>query len=117
PLLIYRTASVQPRVAVRWRGLPPNTRGIGAKIKVLGGAVPLQSQEVICGGRYLSGDDPARTFAAGSTTTEMRIEVRWRSGKRSVVNGVKANRIYEIEEVQATSNLEPRTSNIEHRPV
>src|SRR5437660_8109582 len=42
---------------------------------------------------------------------------RWRSGKRSVVNGVKANRLYAIDEAQATSNLEPRTSNLEPRPV
>ena len=58
-----------------------------------------------------------RVFAAGSVSNDMRMEVRWRSGKRSVVNGVKANRIYEIDEAQATSNLEPRTSNLEPRPV
>jgi len=42
-----------------------------------------------------------RVFAAGSLTIEMRIEVRWRSGRRSVVNEVKANRIYEIDEAGA----------------
>ena len=61
----------------------------------------VQSEEVICGGRYLSGDDPMRVFAAGTPTNQMRIEVRWRSGKRSVVNGVKANRIYEVDEARA----------------
>ena len=60
-----------------------------------------QSQEVICGGRYMSGDDPIRVFAAGNLTNEMRIEVRWRNGKRSVLNGVRANRIYEIIEAGA----------------
>jgi len=114
---VYRNESVAPRVAVRLKGLPANTRGIGAKVWVYGGAVPMQSQEMICGGRYLSSDDPMRVFAAGSLTNEMWIEVRWRSGKRSVVNGVKANRLYEIDEAQATSNLEPRTSNLEPRPV
>jgi len=83
------------------KGLPPNTRGIGAKIWLYGGAVPMQSQEMICGGRYLSSDDAMRVFAAGSLTNEMRIEVKWRSGKRSVVNGVLANRIYEIDEARA----------------
>ncbi len=39
-----------------------------------------------------------RVFAAGNWTNQMRIEVIWRSGKRSVVNGVKANRVYEIDE-------------------
>jgi hypothetical protein len=98
---IYRNETSAPRVAVRLKGLVPNTRGIGAKISLLGGAVPVQSQEMICGGRYLSGDDAMRVFAAGSQTHEMQLEVRWRSGKRSVVNGVKANRIYEIAEAPA----------------
>ena len=64
---------------------------------------------MICGGRYLSCDDAMRVFAAGSLTNEMRIEVRWRSGKRSVVNGVKANRIYEIAEAGA----EPASSRVQ----
>jgi len=37
----------------------------------------------------------------------MRIEVQWRGGKRSVVNGVKANRVYEIEE--AAIRFAPRS--------
>src|SRR5437667_1105608 len=98
---VYRNESVAPRVAVRLKGLTPNTRGIGAKVWLYGGAVPAQSQEMICGGRYLSSDDPMRVSAAGSLTNEMRIEVQWRSGKRSVVNGVKANRVYEVEEAGA----------------
>jgi len=61
----------------------------------------MQSQEMICGGRYLSSDDPMRVFAAGSVTNEMRIEVQWRGGKRSVAGGIRANRIYEIEETSA----------------
>src|SRR5439155_7138191 len=101
--------SSAPRVAVRLKGLPPNTRGVGARIWVWGGAVPRQSQEMICGGRYLSSDDPMRVFAAGSLTNEMRIEVQWRSGKRSVVNGVKANRVYEVEEAGANAK-----GNIQH---
>jgi hypothetical protein len=95
---VYRNDATSPRVAIRLRGQPPNTRGVGAKIWLSGGAVSRQSQEMICGGRYLSGDDAVRVFAAGSLTNEMRIEVRWRSGKRSVVEGVRANRIYEIDE-------------------
>lgn len=98
PPLICRNDSSAPRVAVQLKGLRPNTQGIGAKIKLLGGAVPMQSQEMICGGRYLSGDQPMRVFAAGSLTNQIRLEVTWRSGRRSVVTGVKANRIYEIDE-------------------
>ena len=71
------------------------------KIWLYGGTVPVQSQEMICGGRYLSSDDAMRVFAAGTETNRMRIEVRWRSGKRSVVEGVRANREYEIDEMGA----------------
>jgi hypothetical protein len=100
PPSIYRNESSAPRVAIRLKGAAPNTEGIGSKIKVFGGAVPMQSQEMICGGRYMSGDQAIRVFAAGSLTNEMRIEVRWRGGSRSVVEHVKANRIYEVIEPQ-----------------
>jgi len=100
PPLVYRNDATAPRLAVRLRGRGPNTRGVGARIRVLGGPVP-QSQEMMAGGRYLSSDDYVRTFAAGSTTNELTIEVMWRSGRRSVVPGARANRIYEIDEVHA----------------
>jgi hypothetical protein len=60
----------------------------------------MQSQEMICGGRYLSGDQTMRVFAAGNPINEMKIEVTWRSGRRTVVSGVKGNRLYEINEPQ-----------------
>src|SRR6185369_5313060 len=100
---IYRNETTAPRVAVRLKGQPPNTRGIGAKIWLSGGAVPMQSQEMICGGRYLASDDAIRVFAAGSLTNEMRIEVVWRSGTKSVVEQVRPNRVYEIAEAGGTA--------------
>ena len=108
---LYRNDGTAPRVAVRLKGIPPNTQGIGAKIKLLDGAVPMQSQEVVCGGRYLSGSDSMLVFAAGTPTNEMRIEVRWRNGKLSVVDAVKANRIYEVDEAGAIHNQQPTTNN------
>ena len=106
---VYRNESVEPRVGVRLRGKGGNVQGIGGKIRVYGGAVAMQSQEVISGGRYLSGDDPMRVFAAGRSGREMRIEVEWRSGKRSVVEGVKANRIYEVRE-EGAREKEPQVA-------
>lgn len=100
---LYRNECAAPHVAVRLKGTAPNTRGIGAKILVRGGAVPLQSQEVICGGRYLSSDEGTRVFAAGRLTNRMELEVRWRSGKRTVLSGITANRTYEIDEAVADS--------------
>src|SRR5260221_2750010 len=103
PATILRNESIAPRIAVRLNGAPGNAQGIGARIKVLGGAVPMQSQEVICGGRYLSGDDPMRVFAAGSLTNHLTIEVVWRSGQRSVVQDAKPNHIYAISETTSSS--------------
>ncbi len=101
---VYRNESVGPRVAVRLKGLAGNTQGVGSRITLVGGPVARQAQEVICGGRYLSGDDPVRVFAAGNQSQQLSIEVQWRSGKRSVVAGVKANRLYEIHEAEAESS-------------
>src|SRR5204863_4973136 len=112
---VYRNDGIGGRVAVRLKGAPPNTRGIGATIRLYDGAVPVQSQEMICGGRYLSCDDAMRVFAAGSR--EMRIEVKWRSGKQSVVSGVKANRLYEIDEAGATAVADHQLSTLNHQPV
>jgi len=95
---LFRNNAPAPRLAVRLKGKSPNTHGIGARIKVFGGPVA-QSQEIICGGRYLSSDDATRTFAAGQG--DMRIEVTWRNGKRSTISGARANRIYEVDEAVA----------------
>jgi len=103
PAGIFRNNSGAPRVAVRLKGLAPNTRGIGAKLTMREGAVPIQTQEMICGGRYLSGDDNLRVFAAGSLTNRMTLEIFWRSGKRSVIHEVKPNFLYEIDESAAVA--------------
>lgn len=112
---LYRNESSAPRVMVRLSGDAKNTRGTGARIRIEGGAVPIQSQEIIAGGRYLSGDDPARTFAAGSLSNRLRIEVRWRSGKQSVITGVKPNRFYEVQE--SSAQTVPTRSPIQESPV
>lgn len=113
PALVYRNEATAPRLAVRLKGKAPNTHGIGAKIKVIGGPVA-QSQEIICGGRYLSSDDAMRVFAAGSLTNKLAIEVIWRSGRRSVLTDVMANRIYEIEESSATNSASRITPDASH---
>jgi enediyne biosynthesis protein E4 len=99
PALIYRNESTAARIGVRLKGKAPNTQGIGARVTVRGGPVP-QSQEIISGGRYVSGDDPMRVFACGDART-LKIDVVWRNGTRSVVEGAEANRIYEIDEASA----------------
>jgi hypothetical protein len=99
---LYRNETAAPRLAVRLNGLPPNTRGIGARINVTGGPVR-QSQQIVCGGRYSSCDDAMRVFAAGALTNRLRIEVTWRSGQRSMVTNALPNCLYEIAEAGATA--------------
>ena len=96
--VIYRNDCSAPRLAVRLKGKGGNRFGIGAKIEVLGGAVPVQSQEMICGGRYLSGDDTMRVFAAGSLTNVLTLRVTWRNGTHSVVSNALPNYEYEVDE-------------------
>lgn len=98
---VYQNRGGQSRVAVRLRSTSANRFGIGARLYLRGGAVAEQYQEVLCGGRYLSGDEAMRVFAAGDDTHEMSLTVVWPSGKKSVVSGVRGNRLYEVFETEA----------------
>ena len=95
PAAVFRNVSTAPRIAIRLRGEAPNTQAVGARVRVHGGAVPLQMRDVTVGGLYLSGADPLLSFAAG-TADSLTIEVRWPGGGRSVIRGAAPNRLYEI---------------------
>lgn len=97
PPVLYRNESVAPRVAVRLAGRAPNTRGIGAVVTVHAASLPVQAREVTEGGMYLSGSDPLLAFATGRDSV-VRVEVRWRSGRRTVIDGVRPNRLLEVRE-------------------
>lgn len=104
---LLRNTATAPRIGVRLRGRAPNTRGIGARIRVTGGPMP-QSQEMICGGRYLSADEAQRVFAARSANQEdLVIEVTWRDGTQTTIKQVRANRIYEIYKDPSETGIDP----------
>ncbi len=100
---VFKNEGAAPRVAVRLRGVAPNTVGVGAKIRFIG-QPQNQSQEIVVGGRYLSSDDSLRAFACDATEENAVIEVTWRSGAVSRIEGVRANRIYEIDEAGAQAS-------------
>ena len=102
---LYRNDTSAPRLAVRLKGHYGNFQGIGGRITVSGGPT-IQSQEVISGNRYLSGDDPIRVFAVGEPSSALSITVKWRSGVVTELASVEANRLYEIEESHTDSNPE-----------
>jgi len=60
-----------------------------------------------CGGRFVAGDAPQRTFAASQGDGRMTLEVNWRSGKKSVIDHVIANYLYEIDESVAVETPPP----------
>ena len=109
PAVIYRSTTTAPRLSVRLRGSGANTQGIGAVVTVRSGTLPAQSREITAGGYYLSGSDAQLTFAADSAQAAT-IEVRWRSGRRSMITGVRANRLYEIDEAAAVVAPPPADS-------
>ncbi len=95
PALLLRNDASAPRVAVRLTGDAPNTRAVGAKIRLLGGAVPMQVREVVAGGLYMSHSDYAASFAMGKADSATLV-VDWRDGRQTTIRGVRPNRIYEI---------------------
>ncbi len=97
PLEVYRNETPAPRVAVKLRGNNANSQGVGAKIRLLGGPVE-QSTELHCGGGYASGSEVMAVFGAGNSTDPLRLEIIWRNGQKSVVEDVRANHLYTIEE-------------------
>lgn len=101
PAGVYRNNSSAPRIAVRLRGLGLNPEGIGARVRLTSGSFT-QEQEVISGGRYLSGDQAIRVFALPpNLQPPAQLEVNWRGGGRSLIGNILPNRIYEIDESSA----------------
>jgi hypothetical protein len=111
PAGLYRNETTAPRIAVRLRGLPPNTAGIGARVRLLQPSCPAQSGEVVAGGRYLSGSESLLVFAAPAEAKSTRtLEIRWRSGRHSVVSNPQANRLYLVEEPSGPADSTPATA-------
>ena len=106
PARLLRNGSQAPRLALRLKGARGNTAGIGARIRVTGGPVA-QAQEMISGGRYLSGDEALRVFAAGESRA-LDVEVTWRSGRRSELRGLEPNQVVEVHEMET---LDPRPAS------
>lgn len=94
---IYENTTNAPRIAVRLKGNSPNTQAIGAKVELKDDNV-VQYKEIIAGGNYLSGSHTQVTFAADPSRDNFNIYVSWPDGTQSLIENVKANRIYEIDQ-------------------
>jgi hypothetical protein len=104
PALVLRNNAGGSRIAVRLVGDAPNTRAVGARITVHGGATPVQVKEVAVGGLYLSHSDYLASFATGDADS-VTIVVDWRDGRRTTIPGAAPDRLYEI--TTATAVMPP----------
>ncbi|SHG61438.1 Repeat domain-containing protein [Fodinibius roseus] len=93
----FENITSRPRIAVRLKGNPPNTQGIGAKVRLSGGPVE-QQEEVVSGGNYLSDSSSEVVFAANPDNQNHTITVSWPDRKSTVIENVNANTIYDIQE-------------------
>lgn len=100
---LLRNDASASRVAVRLKGAPGNTQGIGARLRLVQAGL-VQSQEMMAGGRYMSSDQSMRVFALAGASPAT-LEVRWRNADVSVITNVQANRIYEVD--QGTASKRP----------
>ena len=98
---LYRNENTSPRITVQLQGKSPNTSGVGAKVKLIGQKT--QEQEMISGGRYGSGGDYTLAFAARADWSPYKLQVTWRDGRVTEVEGVEANKLYVIAETNTVA--------------
>lgn len=111
PVAVYQNLANSGRIAVRLKGISPNTAGVGARIRLIGDHVT-QTQELVSGGRYLSSDQSLRTFALDPrSTNSSELEIRWRSGRTTRLTHIMANRLYEVVEDPAIPTATVLSSN------
>ena len=101
---LYRNEAAGGRIELRLAGSGANPHGLGAvaTLRDMSGtapprSLPVQRVEFIGGGRYLSGDEAVRTFAAREDAN-YELKVVWPSGRTTVCSGIKSGRLYEVNE-------------------
>ena len=94
PAALYRNNSSEDRIAVRLAGTAPNTRAIGAQVR-LESASLVQKKQISAGGAYLSGSEPLAVFAAPDSG-DYTLSIRWPDGTESRIPAVEPNMIYRI---------------------
>jgi hypothetical protein len=82
-------------LAVSLEGVRSNRSAVGARIRVV--TTTTQTREVRAGSSYLSQSDLTQTFGLGSATVS-RLEVRWPSGRQTVLSNVTGDRLLKVRE-------------------
>lgn len=107
---VFENRAAAPRIAVRFASSPENTLLVGSKLKLTGGP-EIQQKQITAGGDYLSSSDEMVTFAADSSNPNHKLTITWPDGKLTVIDSLRANRIYEIQDPARVNgdNADPLT--------
>lgn len=97
-VLLNRKKETGRWLRVRLEGTKSNRQGIGARVTVSAGQERWIA-EATTGGSYFSASDPRVHFGLGSVEKIDRIEVRWPSGKRSVVANPRPDSEIQVKEL------------------
>jgi len=93
---------------VKTVGTRSNRDGMGARVKVTAGGIT-QTDQVKCGGSYLSDSDRRLHFGLGKSKTVDLIEVRWPSGLVEQFRDIKANQLVVLTEGEGITKQEAFT--------
>jgi hypothetical protein len=92
PLVLYGHPTTGHWLSITLRGTRSNRDGLGARVQVNG-----QTRFATTAGSYISASDKRLHFGLGDAESA-KIEIRWPSGARQVLENVKANQFLEIRE-------------------
>ncbi len=93
--LILKNEATASRVKVTVEGPKNNYHGIGAHIRISNDLIT-QSQVILSGGRYLSSDETARTFACDLSNLPSQLEVTWPDQSVTTIQDIKPNHHYVV---------------------
>ncbi len=82
---------------VKLKGTTSNRDGLGARVSIESGG-RRQIRELISGGSYACDSERVLHFGLGDAKSVERLEIRWPSGHRQFLEGVKADQTLEIVE-------------------
>lgn len=96
---LYRNERGRPGnwLELRLTGQRSNRMAIGARVEVRSGG-RTQIRECRTDGSYLSAHDPRVHFGLGTATTVEEVRIRWPSGIRQTLKGVRGNQVLAVRE-------------------
>jgi hypothetical protein len=92
PLVFFNHGGSGHWLSITLRGTQSNRDGIGARVRVND-----QTRFATTAGSYISASDKRLHFGLGAAQTA-KVEVRWPSGTRQILEDVKANQFLEVRE-------------------